>query len=224
MLVALAALFALASGAFGIILSRREGRWRADLLSDCAGRLAAPRLGRDRAGFATLRGRYLGAAVDVRLVPDTLVHRRLPQLWLQVTLRTPLATGGVLDILRRPAGAEFYAPDHLPNRYPVPEAWPADTLLRGTADADRLLARVAPALGPILADPRVKEVLFTPDGLRLTLQASQGARGTYLLLRGSRFPIERVSPELIDGILGAARHLVLTLSDFDPEARHARAA
>lgn len=224
MLVALAAVFVLVSGAFGAFLRRREGRWRADLLSDCAGRLAAPRLGRDRAGFATLRGRYAGTAVDVRLVPDTLVHRRLPQLWLQVTLRTPLPTGCVLDVLRRPAGAEFYAPDHLPNRYPVPEAWPPDTPVRGTAGADSLHARLAPVLAQILMDPRVKEVLFTPDGLRLTLQASQGTWGTYLLLRGSRFPIERVSPELFDGILDAARRLLLALSETDPETRHARAA
>lgn len=224
MLVGLTVLILLCSAASCVLQRRREAAWRGGLLDDCAGQLAAPRLGRDRAGFATLGGRVSQAAVDVRFVPDTLVHRRLPQLWLQVTLRTPLATGAILDVLRRPAGAEFYAPDQLPIRFPAPETWPPDTLVRGTAGAEALLARAAPALSRILADPRVKEVLVMPDGLRLTVQASQGARGTYLLLRGIRFPLARLAPELLDGALRDGLDLVQTLSEPCSETRHAHAA
>lgn len=224
MLLALIVLILLGSAVVCVHQHRREAAWRGRLLHECAAQLAAPRLGRDRAGFATLRGGRGEAAIDVRLVPDTLVHRRLPQLWLQVTLRTPLATDAILDVLRRPAGAEFYAPDRLPLRLPVPATWPPDTLVRGTAGAEALLDLARPALDRILADPRVKEVLATPDGLRLTVQASQGARGTYLLLRGSRFPLTRVAPELLDGILRDGLDLARTLSEPSSETRHARAA
>ncbi|BAU88839.1 hypothetical protein MPPM_0234 [Methylorubrum populi] len=224
MLIGLSLLILLCSAAFCLRQHRREAAWRGELLDACAGQLAAPRLGRDRAGFATLRGRLGQAAVDVRLVPDTLVHRRLPQLWLRVTLRMPLATEATLDVLRRPVGAEFYAPDRLPLRLPVPAAWPADTLVRGTAGAEALLGRVVPALGRILAEPRVKEVLVTPDGLRLTVQASQGERGTYLLLRGSRFALSRLAPEQLGGALRAGLELAEILSEPSSETRHARAA
>lgn len=224
MLLCLVALIALASTAFGLAQRRREARWRAGLLNGCAVRLAEPCLGRDRAGFATLRGQRAGAAVDVRLLPDTLVHRRLPQLWLRVTLRRPLAVGATLDVLRRPVGAEFYTPDALPIRHPVPETWPPDTLVRGTAGAADVLARAAPALGRILADPRVKNVLVTPGGVRLTVQASQGARGRYLLLRESRFPLAGVGPELLDATLRDGLSLILSLSDPSSETRHAQAA
>ena len=224
MLIGLILLILLSSAALCLRQQRREAAWRGGLLDDCADHVATPRFGRDRAGFATLRGRLGSAAVDIRFVPDTLVHRRLPQLWLHVTLRTPLATGATLDVLRRPAGAEFYAPDRLPLRLPAPEAWPADTLVRGTAGAEALLALMGPALSPILADPTVKEVLVTPDGLRLTVQASQGARGTYLLLRGSRFPLSRLASDRLGGTLRNGFDLARILSEPSSETRHACAA
>ncbi|CAO4140320.1 hypothetical protein [Methylorubrum aminovorans] len=224
MLIGLSLLIFLSCAAFCLHQKRREAAWRGGLLDDCTGQVATPRLGRDRASFATLRGRLGPAAVDVRFVPDTLVHRRLPQLWLHVTLRAPLATEAVLDVLRRPAGAEFYAPDRLPLRLPVPEAWPVDTLVRGTAGAEALLARIGPALSRLLADPTVKEVLVTPDGLRLTVQASQGSRGTYLLLRGSRFPLSRLASDRLSGTLRDGVDLARILSEPSSETRHARAA
>ncbi|CAO4170306.1 DUF2470 domain-containing protein [Methylorubrum populi] len=224
MLPLAAALIALAAAALCWRRQRYAAAWRAGLLARCAAEVEAPRLGRDRAGFATLRGRYHGAAVDVRLIPDTLVHRRLPQLWLQLTLRLPLAEAATLDILRRPAGAEFYTPDNLPARWPVPASWPADTLVRGTRNAGDLLARVEPALAPILADPLVKEVLLTREGLRLTVQASEGARGAYLLLRGSHFALAQMPPERFRPLLHEGLRLARSLAATPVETRHARAA
>ncbi len=218
MLAALAGLIALAAAGFCWSRNRAAAAWRAGLLSDGTRLLRAARLGRDRAGFATLDGRFGAFEARLRLIPEALVFRRLPQLWLSVTLRAPLPAGMTLDVLRRPAGAEFYAPDDLPARFPAPPGWPADTLVRGTRGAEALLARAAPALDTILADPRVKEVLLTPKGLRLVLQASEGTRGAYLLLRGIRFPLKRIPPETLCLGLEAARDLALVLSE-PPDAR-----
>lgn len=205
--------------------ARRAAAWRAGLLSECAARLDAARLGRDRAGFATLDGGHDGAPVAVRLIPEALVHRRLPQLWLSVSLRLPLPVEATLDVLRRPAGAEFYAPADLPRRFESPPGWPADTLVRGTPGAEALLRPIAPILADILADPRIKEVLVTPRGLRLVVQAAEGGRGAYLLLRGSRFDLDHVAPALLDGTLDAARQLAHALSRTRSEPiAHARAA
>ncbi len=222
MFVAVSVLVVLAAAAFCLRQGRRSAAWRAGLLSDCAALLDASRLGRDRAGFATLDGTRGDAPVAVRLIPEALVHRRLPQLWLSVSLRDPLPTGATLDVLRRPAGAEFYAPADLPLRLAPPAGWPADTLVRGTPGAEALLLRAEPILAEILADPRVKDVLVTPKGVRLVVQAAEGARGAYLLLRGSRFDLDRVAPTLLDGSLADLTRLARALSP--EEIDHARAA
>lgn len=224
MFFAVSALIALAAAGFCLRQGRRSAAWRAGLLSPCAALLEAPRLGRDRAGFATLDGVRDDAPVAVRLIPEALVHRRLPQLWLSVSLRRPLPTGAVLDVLRRPAGAEFYAPADLPRRLDTPAGWPADTLVRGTPGAAALLRQAEPILGEILADPRVKEVLVTPRGLRLVVQAAEGARGAYLLLRGSRFDLDHVAPALLDEMLAGLDRLTHALSQNPKDIAHARAA
>ncbi|KQT61338.1 hypothetical protein ASG52_00140 [Methylobacterium sp. Leaf456] len=223
MFFAVSALIALAAAVLCLRQGRRSAAWRAGLFSDCAALLEASRLGRDRAGFATLDGSRDGMPVTVRLIPEALVHRRLPQLWLSVSLRCPLPTEATLDVLRRPAGAEFYAPADLPLRLDTPAGWPADTLVRGTSGAVALLRQVEPIFERILADPRVKEVLVTPRGLRLVVQAAEGARGAYLLLRGSRFDLDHVAPALLDGTLAGLHRLARALSQNE-EVSHARAA
>ncbi|WP_232631783.1 hypothetical protein [Methylobacterium sp. Leaf118] len=228
MLGALAGLIALAAAALCLRQGRRAAAWRAGLLAECAALLEAPRLGRDRAGFATLEGTCAGLPVSVRLIPEALVHRRLPQLWLSVTLRVPRAGNATLDVLRRPAGAEFYAPADLPLRLEPPAGWPADTLVRGTPGAAALLRALQDETARILGDPRVKEVLATPRILRLVIQAGEGGRGAYLLLRASRFALERVDPARLDGALRDGLRLARRLSPPAPETAeespHARAA
>lgn len=228
MLWVLSSLIALAAAVLCLRQGRRAAAWRAGLLSACTGLVEAPRLGRDRAGFAALDGIFDGVPVSVRLIPEALVHRRLPQLWLCVTLRAPLPGGATLDVLRRPAGAEFYAPAELPLRMEPPAGWPADTLVRGTDGAEALLRDAGPVIAGILGDPRVKEVLLTPQGLRLVVQAGEGSRGAYLLLRGSRFAMDRIDPALLDGTLRAglrlARALCQPVPETTEESPHARAA
>ncbi|GAB6845233.1 hypothetical protein HNR00_004800 [Methylorubrum rhodinum] len=224
MLGALAALVALAAAAFCWRQGRRAAAWRAGLLSGCTALFGAPRLGRDRAGFATLDAVRDGMPVAVRLIPEALVHRRLPQLWLSVSLRCPLPVSATLDVLRRPAGVEFYAPADLPLRLDPPPGWPADTLVRGTGGADVLLRQAEPIIAKILADPRVKEVLVTPRGVRLVVQAAEGARGAYLLLRGSRFDLDGIPPALLDETFAGLHRLARALSQNPEKIVHARAA
>ncbi len=96
--------------------------------------------------------------------------------------------------------------------------------MRGTPEAEALLRQAEPILAKILADPRVKEVLATPRGLRLVVQAAQGARGAYLLTRGSRFDLDGVAPALLDETLAGLSRLARALSHNPEEIDHARAA
>lgn len=182
---------------------------RAGMLRPCAALLVEPVHGRDRTGYGTLEGWFQGTSVEVRIIPEALAFRRLPQLWLSVSVHRTTGFTETIDILRRVVGAEFYAPaDRLPTRYFVPPSWPGETLVRGSRHADELLLRASTPVATILADMRVKEVLLTPKGVRIVSQLCQGERGAYLLARGNCFPISFVSPERLEALLAQANNLV----------------
>lgn len=219
-------------GAAGYALCRRAlaaSAWRAGMLEPCGSVLAEPVYGRDPTGYGTLKGRYAGLPVEIRLIPEALAFRRLPQLWLSVSVHHPTGRSELLDVLRRVAGAEFYAPgsDHLA-RYPVPPGWPGETLVRGSRGANGLLHYVDAPIAKILAEPRVKEVLLTPRGIRIVTQLCQGERGAYLLLRENRFPVPYVGPELLQPLLAQATNLAQHLIDqgaaHEPDDARARTA
>lgn len=193
--------------------SRTASAERAGLLRACEYLLAEPVHGRDPTGFGTLAGRFLDMPVEVRVIPEALAFRRLPQLWLSVSVHRPTGVRGTIDVLRRAVGVEFYAPaDELPRRYDVPKGWPGETLVRGSPSAESLLVRASGAIATILTEPRVKEVLLTPRGIRIVSQLCQGERGAYLLLRENRFPMTQISPEQLRPLLARATDLVWSLT------------
>src|SRR5205085_7258404 len=133
--------------------------------------------------------------VTVELVPDTMVMRRLPQLWLIVTLsETHKRARPSFGALARPTGSEFYSRiDELPERIEPPPGLDSSILIRGNAPFSAASAeRVGEALHRLFADKRVKEVMVTPKGVRIVRQASQGERGAHLLLRQVRFALDAV--------------------------------
>ena len=203
----------------------RERARRRDLLADCAALLEGPSIETDAAGYGVLKGRYLGREVALRPFVDTLVFRRLPQLWLAATVRDAAEPGPTLEIMRRSTGAEFYAaPERLPARFGPPRDWPPDAESRGTADAAGLLADLARPLGRRMTDPRLKSVYVSPRGVRAIRQVAEGARGAYLLFRDVAFAAVRIAPAdaeaaLHDAIAAAdARRFMRVRNDAPDQA------
>ena len=157
-------------------------------------------------GFPVLRGRMGDRDLRLELLPDTMTIRRLPQLWLMVTLTAPRRGSASLGALVRPTGnhTEFYAlTQRLPERLASPPGLPGEMMLRGSAGAGPLLAALTPALRDLLADGRVKEVLVTPGAARIVWQAGEGERGNYLLLRQCRFDGAAVRPDALIALVDA---------------------
>lgn len=176
-----------------------------------------PDRGIDRAGFATLTGRYRACPIHLSLLADSLAFRRLPQLWCRIEVRVPLGGTETLSIVRRSTNVEFYSPaSDLPARHEVPATWPQDTLIRGSELSRSLLDQLAIQAGTLLADPRLKEILVTPRGLRISIQACEGDRGAYLLMRGNRFAYEQIAPRSLLETLDAAVDLSAALQHQEP--------
>jgi hypothetical protein len=199
--VPIAILFAIAVRDHRAQQARRRG-----LLDDCAGLFDRYALTHGGDSFPRLAGRVGGRNADVRLVSDSMTIRRLPQLWLQVTVleRLDSARSG-LAVLVRPSGYEFYSlTQDFHHILETPTSFPDEVIVRGR---DRnsliLLNKLAPALAAILVDPHVKEVAVTGEGLRIIRQAAEGRRGEYLLLRQCVFDDASVAPAMLQSTLAS---------------------
>ena len=202
-------LIALGVGAVGLLANREHRSIRASreaLLDDCASALEGPERTLCGDGFPRLVGRDRGRSVHVQLISDTMVVRRLPQLWVFVTMLERLRDLPSLAILVRPAGYEFYSlTSGLTHAMGTPAILPQEVLIRGSDPrAEDLLEGLTPSLATILADPRVKEVALTSKGVRIIRQAAEGRRGEHLLLRQPVFDDAKVAAsdlvELLDQI------------------------
>lgn len=169
---------------------------RLSLLDRCASVVAGAEIRHGGDGFPTLVGWHSGQRMVLDLIPDTMVLRRLPQLWASVTLLNTLTDVPSLAILVRPAGYEFYSlTNRLTFALETPATFPQEVLIRGAdARAQVLLEQLSAQLAASLADPRIKEIAITDKGLRIVAQVGEGRRGEHLLLRQAVFDDAGVRP------------------------------
>jgi hypothetical protein len=151
-------------------------------------------------GFARLTAHFDEAAFDLQAIPDSLTFRKLPALWVMLTLPAPVPVKATLDIMARPAGNETFSHfAQLPQSLPCPPSLPDGTALRSD-DASGVppLELIAPHLA-VFGDPKVKELVISPKGLRLVILADEAERGRFLIFRDaevgtSPLPAARLTP------------------------------
>jgi hypothetical protein len=153
--------------------------------------------------------------VKIELIADTMVFRRLPQLWLIVTLRrTDGLQRPVIGALARPTGAEYYSLVHDLPEWMMPPEMDTSLLMRGDGQATPTqVERVSAMFTRLFADPTVKEAVVTPSGTRLIRQAAQGERSMHLLLRQTRFLLASISPDLVSTAISEAEALGAALAE-----------
>jgi hypothetical protein len=182
---------------------------------------AATRLGGD--GYPRLIGGMPdGRPVEIDVVADTLVTRRLPQLWLKLTLADPEPRRSFsIGALARSTGAEFYSLVHGLPEWIAPPAGELPLLVRGKAVRPEHVAAAERAFRTIFADPLVKEAVASPRGVRIIRQAAEGDRASHLLLRQARFVDAAISPEAVEKALADAATLASALSEPAPAGAEA---
>lgn len=153
-------------------------------------------------GFPRMTGHREGVSFDIQVIPDTLTFRKVPALWVMVTLAEKLPLGATVDIMARPSGQEPFSHfTTLRQSLPTPPGLPAELAVR-TDDATRippasLIARHA----SLFDDPNVKELVMSPKGLRIVILAEEADKGRYLIFREAEMgmaPLDnaRISPVL----------------------------
>ncbi|MGQ3214121.1 MAG: hypothetical protein ACT6U0_29200 [Shinella sp.] len=211
---ALFLILSLAACALLAVLATREHRKtmtrRHRLLDEAAAVLKAPRFGLS-ADHHPVVSAFLedGTQVTLDVVTDTMVTRRLPQLWLRVTLQDGVPhLRPAIGVLARPTGSEYYSAVHGLKEWLTPPTTQVPMLMRGSADAaDDRWKPLRQGLASLVTDPRLKEAVVTPRMIRVVVQAAEGERSAHLLLRQARFAVDTVPQRTIRQALDLAMEL-----------------
>ena len=153
-------------------------------------------------GYPRLAGRYRGFAVQVLPVVDTLAIRRLPALWLLVTLQGALPLKARFDLMMRPAGPTTFSNfDLLPFTVQRPAGCPEHAVLKTDDPQNMLPAQVLAPHLDVFEETRAKELLVTENGVRLVWLLAEASRARYGVLREADFGGADLDPILLRGLL-----------------------
>lgn len=191
---------------------------RRGLLDDAAKLLQNSQITFGPDHFPILVGRIGdGRQAKIELIADTMITRRLPQLWLRVTLSEARACmRPTIGALARPTGAEYYSLVHDMPEWLTPPDTDASLLMRGDGHATAWqIERVSALFRNLFADPKVKETVITPRGTRIIRQAAQGEAGAHKVLRQARFPLTSIPTELVSLAIAEAETLSALLVEGD---------
>lgn len=169
-------------------------------------------------GFPRLSGTYQGLTFDIQAVPDTLNMRKLPTLWLLVSLPEPMPVRATFDLMMRPRGVELFSSHAaLPVQMQVDAAFPHDCSIRTDAPLALPPRSLLLRHTRIFDDGRAKELVISPKGLRIVWLAEEADRGRYLLFRDSEMALTPFrSPEakpLLDYLIALRNDLLAAATE-----------
>lgn len=185
----------------------------------CKPLLTATRLGQSVTGFPRLSGIYKGGECDLQVVPDTLTFRKLPALWVLISLPCPLPIRASLDLMIRPTGVESFSGFHrLPEQIAIPDNYPEDCAIRTDQPRHLLPEHILRPHLPLFDDPLIKELVISPQGLRIVFLAEEANRSRYLIFRDAEMGRTPISPHRIAPLLD---RLLAIKADIERHSRHA---
>jgi hypothetical protein len=191
---------------------------RAVIFDDCRGLFGAADVVHPGSDYPLLRGEHSGRRVVLQPVLDHVGYRKVPSLWLIITVDQPSGLEGSVDILFRPANIEFYSSiDSLPERIHLPVDWPAHHLARvGPFGWKPPLSAMRDALGEAGESPDLKELVLSPRGLRLVVRICDVERSHYMVLRAVLPQIDHIPADWLVDWLGVVDRLADTVASEVP--------
>lgn len=184
---------------------------RSALLSESSKVLSVTQTLTNQAGFPQLLGKFGGNTVALRLEVDKLAPRKLPMMWLHLTLFRPAGSTGSLDILARPEPSDVFSPGwEWQKAITPPKNWPQHARYYSQGRVP-LLQSIDNDVRTIFADQHAKELLITPETVRLTYLVRQAERGHYLLLRTADFDMQPIDSAEIAACLRQLQTLITNM-------------
>lgn len=140
------------------------------------------------AGVWTLTGRYHDHHFQLKTVADTLATRKLPSLWLMVTLPEPQPVSAITNMMMRAAGVTSFSNfDFLPHTLALPAGFPEQATVRSDVSSSGNVTSLMAHHLEIFDSGRGKEFLVSPKGLRIVVQLGEGDRARYGVFREANF-------------------------------------
>ena len=158
-------------------------------------------------GVVTWVGSWNERRVQVRTIVDTLATRKLPARWLSVSVTEPVAVPATFDMMMRPGSPTTFSNfDHLQHTLPKAPGFPAEAVLRTDLRAARFPQNLIASHLDIFAEGRAKELLITPNGVRIVWLLAEAERARYGVFRQAAFGT-RLEPALVERLLASASGL-----------------
>lgn len=185
--------------------SRRLAAGRMALVRDIPKVLASAEITPGPALYPVVRGRYDGRACRIEPHLDGMAVRKLPVLWLFVTVEAAIPKPQRLSAMMRPSNLEYWSPASELDVIARPDpALPDRLIVRAGAGVSARLALVLAAHGDFFADGKGKEILIDAGRVRLVTMIEEADRSIYLVYRQARLSGEPIPAELVDRVCARA--------------------
>ena len=209
--------------AYLLIKKARAAKQKSDsnassvLFRDVLALLADPQIEAGKTiGSWTLTGRYQNQFFQIQTIVDILATRKLPSLWLMITLPEAQPVAAIFDLMMRPSGPTTFSNfDFLNTTVPTPARFPTHAVIR-TDDPASVIApkKVLPFL-EIFHGGRGKELLISPKGLRIVVQAAEADRARYSVMREADFGAHCIDADLAKQCMQTLLELQTSLKESD---------
>jgi hypothetical protein len=188
---------------------RRDRSKMAHMLDPFLGALDEPHTGRSPWGYEFAEGALDGRPARVSLIPDSLITRTLPTLWLE--LRWARCHDAWLCVILAANGMEYFADDvDEGSRLVSPREWPESVLVRGKGPGSAALARRLRDLD-LTAYEDLKMFTLSETETKVIMRCARADVPYYRTLRSADFPEDSVKPELVSETVRVLRDIERTL-------------
>ena len=168
-----------------------------------------PRVGRSPWGYEFVEGTFDGSPARVSLLPDSLITRTLPTLWLELRWARP--HDAWLCVIVAANGMEYFADDvDEGSRLVTPAEWPESVVVRGKGPPSAALARRLGNLD-LAAYDDLKMFTLSATETKVIMRCARADVPYYRTLRSAEFPEDSVKPELVLETVRVLRDIERTL-------------
>jgi hypothetical protein len=207
--IAIVAAAALLLGWIFVGFFRQDRGKNQHMLDEFLGVLGSPSVGRSPWGYECVEGTLDGRPARVSLIPDALITRTLPTLWLE--LRWARRHDAWLCVILAANGMEYFSDDvDEGNRLVLPAQWPEGVVARGKSPGSAALARRLRDLD-LTAYKDLKMITLSESETKVILRCARADISHYRVLRSADFPEDSVKPELVTETVRVVRDIERTL-------------